>query len=769
MKLQTKIALLILILALIIGLISSYLVGRLMMGNHEVELEEKGIAIAQTVSELITIHVINRDKLSAQAALKSIVERTEDVDFAYLIGFNGNIFSHSFDGGFPEALVQKLLGADQKSGSQEVDEMARAFKQMMKDRTAMDEKINLAERRYKIMFEQAPDAIVTIDPETELPIDFNDQLLHLLGYSREEFCNIRISDYEAVETPDEIRKHINKILKKGSDQFATRMRTKTGRIIDVLINSQVIELSGKRVFHDILRDITERKMAEEKAASLGRILERSLNEIYIFDEETLKFIQVNRGARENLGYSMEELREMTPLDLKPEYTPDKFADLVEPLRTGKQNMIQFTTLQLRKDKSVYPVEVYLHLSTLEFHPVFVAIILDITERKKLETQLLQAQKMEAIGTLAGGIAHDFNNILSAIIGYSELALRDLPDDHAVRENLQIILDGGEKAAALTRHLLAFSRKQVLDIKVINLNHIIRNTAKMLARLIGENVSIELHLQPSLKNVKADLVQIEQILMNLAVNARDAMPAGGRLIIETMNIENDAEHVRGSGGMKAGSYVMMAVTDTGEGMSREVMDHIFDPFFTTKEAGKGTGLGLSMVYGIVMQHNGHIDVVYSEPGHGTTFKVCLPAAEGKEEGKEVAEVPKELSGTETILVVEDEASIRSLIVDILDPLGYRILVASNGSEALRISDSFEKGIDLLLTDVIMPGVSGKELAETFKSKRPGTKVMFMSGYTDSVLAHYGAEEQEISFMQKPLTPSKLAREVRRILDKGLITT
>lgn len=375
------------------------------------------------------------------------------------------------------------------------------------------------------------------------------------------------------------------------------------------------------------------------------------------------------------------------------------------------------------------------------------------EQEKLTSQLLQAQKMESIGLLAGGVAHDFNNILSVIIGYSELLLRNLEQTNPARKKIQAINESGHKAASLTRQLLAFSRKQVVQLTVCSLNQLILDLTKMLKRMIGEDLSMEVRTTAQDDTVFIDPGQMEQVLLNLAVNARDAMPKGGTLLIETENRELDAEYAKTHEGVTPGRYVVLSVSDTGQGMSREIQAKIFEPFFTTKEKGKGTGLGLAMVYGIIKQLGGHI-FVYSEPGHGTTFKIFLPVSQG-----EVGATPKPAGhslprGDETVLVVDDESSLRDLITAILQPLGYTILEAGSGAEAIQKSDSFAGRIDILLTDVIMPGMNGKELAKTIAARRPETKIIYMSGYTDNAIAHHGVLDQGIVLLEKPITADKL---------------
>lgn len=377
-------------------------------------------------------------------------------------------------------------------------------------------------------------------------------------------------------------------------------------------------------------------------------------------------------------------------------------------------------------------------------------------------QLRQNQKMEAVGILAGGVAHDFNNILTTILGYSHIASTKLPEDHPVQRMIDNIYRAGERAADLTHQLLAFSRKQVMKMKVTNLNDIVTDMAKMLGRLIGENVAMEILTTEHIGHIKADVGQIEQVLMNLVVNARDAMPCGGRLTIETGEVLLDEKYAQSHQGVTPGTYAILTVTDTGEGMSQEVQKEIFEPFFTTKEMGKGTGLGLSTVYGIIKQHHGHI-FVYSEKGQGTAFKIYFPVVDEPSEKKERQDATAMPPGTETILVVDDDASIRKFIFDTLEPLGYSLLEASCGEEALSLVKSPEVSIDLLLSDVIMTGMNGRDLSERVKKARPSIKTVLMSGYTDNVIAHSGVLDPGILFINKPLLPMALANKLRSVLD------
>jgi len=390
----------------------------------------------------------------------------------------------------------------------------------------------------------------------------------------------------------------------------------------------------------------------------------------------------------------------------------------------------------------------------------------IMERETVAAQLLQAQKMEAIGQLTGGIAHDFNNMLTVIMGYSELTLHSLRPDDPARVNVEQIEQAGERASLLTRQLLAFSRKQVLQPKVLDLNAVLTNLDQMLQRLIGEDIDLVTVLAPGVGRVHADPSQVEQVIMNLAVNARDAMPRGGKLTIETANVELDDAYARRHGPVQPGAYVLLAVSDTGCGMDRDTQARIFEPFFTTKEPGKGTGLGLSTVYGIVKQSGGYI-WVYSEVGRGTTFKIYLPRVEAVAKAVEPSrEATGSVRGSETILLVEDDAGIRALVRQVLAQSGYQVLEAHHGKHAIQICEQHAGPIHLLVTDMVMPEMSGTETAGHLTSLRPDLKVLFLSGYADEAVHRHGMLAAGANFLPKPFTPAVLARKVREVLDAAM---
>jgi len=395
--------------------------------------------------------------------------------------------------------------------------------------------------------------------------------------------------------------------------------------------------------------------------------------------------------------------------------------------------------------------------------VLVYTVRDLTRQRKLEDQLMQAQKMEAVGQLAGGVAHDFNNLLTVIMSYSSLLLADAAPDATDRDDIQAISDAAARAAGLTRQLLAFSRKQVLQLQAVNVNAIVTDIEKMLRRLIGEDISLSTHLDPDLALISADPGQLEQVLLNLAVNARDAMPDGGALTLTTDNADLSEEHSNRHMGAVPGKYIMLAVTDTGTGMTKEVQQRLFEPFYTTKGAGKGTGLGLATVHGIVKQLGGDV-YVYSEVGHGTTFKVYFPHLTTTPEPVVAAQESREAPrGSETILLAEDDDALRSLGARVLGAFGYRVLVARTGAEALRIVANHEGPIDLVATDVVMPEMSGSQLVAEVLKARPGIRVLFMSGYTDDEVMRRGVIDGQTAFLQKPFTPDVLAHKVRAVLD------
>ena len=762
----------------------------------------------------------------------------------------------------------------------------------------VEEERKRAEEKYRTIVSTTMDGFWIVDMQGRF-LDVNDAYCRLIGYSRDELLTMSILDVEAVERPEETARRIQMIMEVGGDRFETHHKCKDGRIIDIEVSVNYIEIGGGRMFV-FLRDITERKQIEEALREGERFLasiftsiqdcltildndfnivrtnptieklfshamplvEKKCYEVYhgrkerceacpayrtittgesayevfpirgadgeivvwlnlssfplidlvsgktkgvieyvrditkykqaeeaqrksenrfkeLYDNAPVgyhefdtegRITRVNRTELEMLGYTKEEMfgryiwdfivEEVSPKSVKAKLTGQLPPDPA------------FERTFRRKDGTIFPALIQERLLRDDKGRIIGirSTIQDISERKRIEDQmnnlqeqLRQSQKMEAIGRLAGGIAHDFNNLLTIIKGYSQLSLHDLKESDPLRENLQEIQSATQQATNLTRQLLAFSRRQILEPKVLDLNALLKDLDKMLLRIIGEDIELATLLADDLWRVKIDPGQFEQIILNLVVNAKDAMPSGGKLTIETANVELDEEYAHAHIGVIPGRYVRLSVTDTGAGMPQAIKEKIFEPFFTTKQL--GTGLGLSTVYGIVNQSGGTI-WVYSEPGHGTTLKIYLLRVEEEldilQRQEETDPSPR---GNETVLLVEDDQSVRSLAYRILHQQGYTILEAANGEEALRLAQEHAgEKIDLLFTDVVMPHVSGKELADQLKLLRPDIKVLYTSGYTDNAIVHHGVLEPGTHILQKPYSPKSLLQKVREVLDK-----
>jgi PAS domain S-box-containing protein len=523
----------------------------------------------------------------------------------------------------------------------------------------------------------------------------------------------------------------------------------------------------KRLVPAIARELREAKgraAQRESDARLATLVEHA--PVGIFRSTPAgRVLSVNAAFVRILGYD-------SPTDvLQLDLTRDVYADPAERQRLLDQHTYtdrEYDDMEAtwkRRDGSLLNVQLSARAARnaarqIEYYETFVR---DVTEPRRLQQQLVQAQKMEAVGRLAGGIAHDFNNLLTAILGSADLALDSLPAGVPEREEIEEVRKAALRAADLTRQLLAFSRQQVIAPTVLNPNDAVAAADKLLRRLLGEDVELRVVLASDLAAVRVDPSQLEQVVLNLAVNARDAMPNGGKLTIETQNVELDQAYVRGHLSAQPGSYVMLAVSDTGVGMDAATQARIFEPFFTTKEKGRGTGLGLATVYGIVKQSGGWI-WVYSEPGHGTTFKVYFPrVAEVAPPPAATPAPPASVRGTETVLVVEDDEMLLTLVEKVLKANGYTVLVAAHGGDAERVAAQHDGPIHLLMTDVVLPGLNGREVARRLEAVRRGIRVLYLSGYTDDAIVHHGVLEQGVAFLQKPFSPAVLGRKVREVLD------
>jgi two-component system, cell cycle sensor histidine kinase and response regulator CckA len=508
----------------------------------------------------------------------------------------------------------------------------------------------------------------------------------------------------------------------------------------------------------------ERRSAEDalhKSASMFRLLfAHNPLPAWVFDNETLRFLQVNDAAVREYGYSSEEFAGMTVLDIRLASEQAGFLEHIRQPKADEQYKGHWK--HVRKDGKVIDAEIIAHQLEYAGRAVHLVVAQDVGERQQLEEQLRQAQKMEAVGRLAGGVAHDFNNLLMVIKGHTELLLTALPPgDHTARK-IELIDRAADRAASLTRQLLAFSRMQVLQPRVMSLGHVVEEIGKLIPRLIGEDIELVIRTVPNLGAIRADASQMEQVIMNLAVNARDAIPNGGRLLIETSNAELDHAYSNARPVVQPGNYVLLAVSDTGTGMDAETRARIFEPFFTTKEQGKGTGLGLSTVYGVVKQSGGFV-WVYSEVGKGTSFKIYLPRVDQPVENGAIANVVAEAPrGTETILLAEDETDVRELAREFLEAAGYTVIEARNGQEALKLAAEHSAEIDLLVTDLVMPGMTGQQLAALLQQAHAGLSVIFMSGYSEHAATEAAQSGSAVRILTKPFNRGALLRAIREVI-------
>ena len=641
------------------------------------------------------------------------------------------------------------------------------------ERKQAETEIREGEDRYRAVAETATDVITTIDGNGVI-LFINRSVERVFGYPVAEIIGKPVTILLGEVTWQALRSSLHKYIQTGKRHLNWEALEliglhKKGHEVPLELSLGEFTMNGRRFLTAIARDISERKRAEQdlrKSEERYRELVENARDIIYTQDLYGNYTSINKSAEQLTGYTREESLKINSCQvIAPEYRETAREMITRKLKGEAETTYDLEIIA--KDGRRVAMEVNTRLIYQNDRPVGVqGIARDVTERKQLEVQLRQSQKLEAVGQLAGGVAHDFNNLLTVILGASEMVLRRMDRSDPFYRNVEEIKKAGEHASSLTRQLLAFSRKQVLQPKVIDLNTIVADMGKMLLRLIGEDIELITDLKPSPARVKADPGQIEQVVMNLAVNARDAMPRGGTLIIKTSDVVMDDDLARRYVSIEPGPHIMLTVSDTGHGMDAETQARVFEPFFTTKESGKGTGLGLATVYGIVKQSGGNI-WLHSEPGIGTTFKIYLPRIDNVPGSVEpVSEMHSVPEGNETLLLVEDEEQVRRIIKEILEKQGYRVLSAANGEEALKFAEDPRMQIHLLLTDVVMPQISGRELAERLLTIRPQLQVLYMSGYTDDAIVRHGLLEESLNFIQKPFDSISVARKVREVLDSNL---
>lgn len=643
-----------------------------------------------------------------------------------------------------------------------------------------------AGERDRLLFTASPLPMVLVDAESLSLLDANDAWTRAYGYAREELPSLTLNDIVVPEEREDLHSTLRALESAGSNSNYDRLhRTKSGERRQVEVTSHRLSLDGRDAILKVIADVTEARRAElERTRDVERLklLELSvsrLNDIVLITKADPysgtgpEIVYVNPAFERVTGYTAEEAIGRTPRMLQGADTdPAAVARMTAAFRKGdpiREEVINYT-------KAGVPYWIDLHIAPVRNDAGalthFVAVERDTTEQHRAsealrlsEERLRQAQKMEAIGNLAGGIAHDFNNLLTVILSYTSLLVDDLPVADPLRLDLEQIHRAGVRASEMTHQLLAFSRKQVLQPSVVDVSSVVQSFEKMLGRLLGEDIELALHTSADAGKVFVDASQLEQVIMNLVVNARDAMPNGGNITIETSGVVLDEAYVAANEAALPGSYALLTVTDTGTGMDRATQERIFEPFFTTKGIGKGTGLGLSTVYGIVKQSAGHI-WVQSEPGRGTTFKVYLPRTDRLDDGPTRSTRSGEgLRGTETILLVEDEAPVRQVFLNVLRKSGYHVLEAQNGGDALLVCEQFTETIHLLVTDVVLPRMNGRQVADRLRALHPEMKVLFVSGYAEDAIVRHGVLEAGINFLSKPILPDALLRKVRHVLESA----
>jgi PAS domain S-box-containing protein len=760
-------------------------------GQSNAQVEDAGMIVAarQNAGTVPSVAQFERGKLSMDM-LRGTVERMEAEErrlleqriqrFRVVRHLSASIIAcGSFLGvvflSIAGITVSREIGAGARARAQinslntnlerRVLERTAALEAEVAERAKTEAKLRASEEMLRLLFDGIKDyAVYMLDPYGCVA-SWNAGAALMKGYQAEEIVG---RHYSCLFTPELIAEgkpaqELEQALAEGTVNVEGWRVRKDGARFWVNGTLTVLYDENRQVrgFAKITRDMTAKRRNDEL---LGSVLNHTLDGIIGIDARgTVSMI--NRAGEEIFGRPGSEVIGQNIKMLMPApYHAEHDGYLKNYIRTGDAKIIGIgrEVRGLRKDGSTFPLDLAVTEFQLDNERYFVGIVRDISEKKKLEAQLHQSQKMDAFGQLAGGVAHDFNNLLTVISGYSDLLLTKLPPGDPRAKMVDQVRRAAERAASLTRQLLAFSRQQVLEPKILDINIIVSDLDKMLHRLIGEDVQVTTLLGAALSPVKVDAGQIEQVIVNLAVNARDAMPQGGKLTIETRNCELDESCAHAHPEAKTGGYVMVAISDTGCGMTAEVRARIFEPFFTTKGVGKGTGLGLAVVHGIVKQSGGILDV-YSEAGIGTVFRIYLPAVERQANVSQATGPESPPRGHETILLVEDENSVRELATLVLEECGYTVMTAPEGLAALSLMAACREKVDLLLTDVVMPQMGGRKLAETLLAQHPELRVLFMSGYTDDAVVRHGVLQANTNFLQKPFTPNSLAKRVREVLD------